>query len=136
MWVVNEYSILHFCGFTTEFSPCQGGSLQWVCSVNRRGAEDKALWGPGVESGGGLTSKVQIVCCLPVRPSNIHSQSLVLKLRVLEYQRLPLEVRIQQTSDKNYCYVPPKCGDVDAHGAFINNHDFARFRKRLLFGLK
>ena len=107
-----------------------------MCIVNRRGAEDKALWGPGVESGGGLTSKVQIVCCLPVRTSNIHLQSLVLKLRVLEYQRLPLEVKIYQSSDKNYCYVPPKCGDVDAHGAIHNNHYFARFRKSLLFGLK
>ena len=25
MWVFNEYSILHFCGFTAEFSPCCGG---------------------------------------------------------------------------------------------------------------
>ena len=138
MWVFNEYSILHFCGFTAEFSPCCGGgqSLQWVCIVNMRGAEDKALWGPDVKSGGGLTSKVQIVCCLPVRTSNIHLQSLVLKLRVLEHQRFPLEVRIQSTSDKRYCVFPLKCGDVDAHGAANNNHYFTRFRKRLLFGLK
>lgn len=71
-----------------------GGVAVVGVQCEQKGGRGQSPVGPGVESGGGLTSKVQIVCCLPVRPSNIHSQSLVLKLRVLEYQRLPLEVRI------------------------------------------